>query len=46
MIWSVSRHIGWVACGDPKLLDKFVCVWRARQRTPNTHKLVQKDYLQ
>ncbi|MFL5587344.1 MAG: hypothetical protein ACJ8DI_06755 [Ktedonobacteraceae bacterium] len=29
----------------PQVVDKFVCVLRARQRTQNTHKLVQKDYL-
>ena len=33
----------WVACGDPKLEYKFVCVLRASAR--KTHKLVEKDYL-
>src|SRR5438270_12031387 len=35
----------WVACGDHKWLDTFVCVVRARPRTHNTHKRVQKDSL-
>ena len=34
-----------VACGDPKLEYKFVCVVRAVARTHNTHKLVEKYYL-
>ena len=34
-----------VACGDHKLLDKFLCVLRAHSRTQNTQKLVLKDGL-
>ena len=43
--WGALFPFRWVACGDHKVEDKVGCGWRARQRTPTTHNLVEKDSL-